>query len=97
MRLCATVCGFSKFFGEIGVNGNQTDGCCIDIQRLTNHSLAVVIGFIDDSSEREVTAKKAMLHNATKSYYLADISKCGKKFAYNICSATNIAGIINDV
>lgn len=53
-------------------------------------------GMITDSSEREVTAKKAMLRNAAKSYYLADSSKKGKKFAYNICSLDRIAGIIDE-
>ena len=53
-------------------------------------------GMITDSSEREVSAKKAMIKNAEKSYYLADSSKCGKKFAYNVCAIQNIAGIIDE-
>lgn len=53
-------------------------------------------GMITDSSEREVSAKKAMIRNAAKSYYLADSSKKGKKFAYNICALDKIAGIIDE-
>lgn len=53
-------------------------------------------GMITDSSEREVGVKKAMIRNAAKSYYLADSSKLGKKFAYNVCSVHNIAGMIDE-
>ena len=53
-------------------------------------------GMITDSSDREVSAKKAMLQNATKSYYLADTSKLGKRFAFNVCSLDKIAGIIDE-
>ena len=53
-------------------------------------------GLITDSSEREVCVKKAMIRNASKSYYLADSSKLGKKFAYNVCSINTIAGFIDE-
>ena len=53
-------------------------------------------GYITDSSEREVAAKKAMLQNAKKSYYLCDSSKRGKKFAFNVCSSKALAGIIDE-
>lgn len=53
-------------------------------------------GMITDSSDREVSAKIAMLQNATTSYYLADTSKLGKRFAFNVCSLNNIAGIIDE-
>ena len=53
-------------------------------------------GMITDSSEQEVTVKKAMLKNADISYYLCDISKKGNKYAFNICSVQDVAGIINE-
>lgn len=53
-------------------------------------------GMITDSSEREVSAKKAMIQNASKSYYLADSSKLGKRFAFNVCAMDKIAGIIDE-
>ena len=53
-------------------------------------------GMITDSSEREVSAKKAMIKNAATSYYLADSSKRGKKFAYNVCALDKITGIIDE-
>ena len=54
-------------------------------------------GRITDSSESEVAAKKAMLQNAQKSYYLCDTSKRGKKFAFNVCSTKELAGIIDEI
>jgi DeoR/GlpR family transcriptional regulator of sugar metabolism len=53
-------------------------------------------GYITDSSEREVAAKKAMLQNAKKSYYLCDSSKRNKKFTFNVCTIKSIAGIIDE-
>ncbi|MBR4863141.1 MAG: DeoR/GlpR transcriptional regulator [Oscillospiraceae bacterium] len=53
-------------------------------------------GYITDSSESEVAAKKAMLQNAQRSYYLCDSSKRGKKFAFNVCSSKALAGIIDE-
>ena len=54
-------------------------------------------GMITDSSEQEVMLKKAMLRNASRSYYLCDSSKKGKKYAFNICAIKDIAGIIDEV
>lgn len=53
-------------------------------------------GMITDSSEREVTVKKAMLKNANKSYYLCDSSKRNQKYAFNICAVKDIDGIIDE-
>ncbi len=53
-------------------------------------------GMITDSSEREATVKKAMMQNAAKSYYLCDSSKRGKKYAFNICSTKELAGVIDE-
>lgn len=53
-------------------------------------------GRITDSSESEVAAKKAMLRNARKSYYLCDSSKREKTFAFNVCSVNDLAGIIDE-
>lgn len=53
-------------------------------------------GMITDSSEREVTIKKAMLKNANKIYYLCDSSKKNQKYAFNICNVKDIDGIIDE-
>lgn len=53
-------------------------------------------GMITDSSEEEVSVKKAMLKNSEKSYYLCDTSKKGNKYAFNICSVKDIEGIIDE-
>ena len=54
-------------------------------------------GMITDSSGRETAVKKAMLQNAAKSYYLCDSSKRDKKYAFNVCSVNDIAGIITEI
>ncbi|MBR3979101.1 MAG: DeoR/GlpR transcriptional regulator [Oscillospiraceae bacterium] len=54
-------------------------------------------GMITDSSGRETAVKKAMLQNAAKSYYLCDSSKRDKKYAFNVCSANDLAGIITEI
>ena len=53
-------------------------------------------GRITDSSESEATVKKAMLQNAEKSYYLCDSSKRGKKYAFNVCTIKEIAGLLTE-
>lgn len=53
-------------------------------------------GLITDSSESEAAVKKAMLQNAEKSYYLCDSSKRNKKYAFNVCTAKAVAGIITE-
>ena len=53
-------------------------------------------GRITDSSESEATVKKAMLQNAEKSYYLCDSSKRGKKYAFNVCTTKDLAGILTE-
>lgn len=54
-------------------------------------------GMITDSSGRETAVKKAMLQNAAKSYYLCDSSKRDKKYAFNVCSVNDLAGIITEI
>ena len=54
-------------------------------------------GMITDSSEQEVTVKRAMLKNAENSYYLCDTSKKGQKYAFNICAVNDVAGIIDEL
>lgn len=53
-------------------------------------------GRITDSSESEAAVKKAMLQNAEKSYYLCDSSKRNKKYAFNVCTTKELAGIITE-
>lgn len=52
---------------------------------------------ITDSSEQEVAVRKAMLKNSQKAYYLADSSKKGKKYAFNVCAVKDIAGVIDEL
>ena len=51
---------------------------------------------ITDSSVEEALVRQAMLKNAEKAYYLADSSKKGKKYMYNICYTDTVDGIITD-
>lgn len=53
-------------------------------------------GYITDSSVEEATVKKAMMNNAERSFYLCDSSKKNKKYMYNICAASDVAGIISE-
>ncbi len=53
-------------------------------------------GLITDSSESEAAVKKAMLQNAERSYYLCDSSKRNKKYAFNVCAAKDLCGIITE-
>lgn len=54
-------------------------------------------GWITDSSEAETVLKKAMLKNATKSFYLCDSSKRGKKYTFNVCSLKDVDGFIDEL
>ena len=53
-------------------------------------------GYITDSSVEEATVKRAMMNNAERSFYLCDSSKKNKKYMYNICAASDVAGIISE-
>lgn len=53
-------------------------------------------GLITDSSVEEALVRKAMLKNAAHSYCLCDSSKKGKKYMYNICTADDVDGVIDE-
>ena len=53
-------------------------------------------GYITDSSIEESSVKKAMIKNADKTFYLCDSSKKNKKYMYNICSTSDVTGIISE-
>lgn len=53
-------------------------------------------GMITDSSVEEASVRQAMLKNSEKAYYLADSTKKGKKYMYNICSLDDVDGVIGD-
>lgn len=53
-------------------------------------------GVICDHSEAETTVRQWMIRNAGKKYYLFDSSKLGKSFAFRICDAGQVDGIITD-
>ena len=53
-------------------------------------------GMITDSSPEEASVRLAMMKNSKACYYLADSSKKGKKYMYNICHVDDVDGIIED-
>ena len=53
-------------------------------------------GMITDSSVEEATVRQVMRQNAERSYYLADSSKKGKKYMYNICHCKDVDGVVTD-
>ena len=53
-------------------------------------------GCISDQSEAETALWRLFIQNSGKQYFLFDGSKYGKRFAFKICSATDITGVITD-
>ena len=53
-------------------------------------------GMITDSSVEEAGVRRAMMKNSAKSYYLCDSSKKNKKYMYNICSVSEVDGVIDE-
>lgn len=54
-------------------------------------------GIISDQSEWESVLRKRMIQNSKKQYFLFDSSKYGKRFAFQICAAKELTGIITDL
>lgn len=54
-------------------------------------------GVISDQSELESSLRKLMIGHARKTYFLFDGSKYGKRFAFKICTAEDLTGIITDL
>lgn len=54
-------------------------------------------GCISDQSEAETALRRLFIQNSGKQYFLFDGSKYGKRFAFKICSATDITGVITDL
>lgn len=54
-------------------------------------------GNISDQSEMESALRCLMIKNAQKQYFLFDSSKYSKRFAFKICSASDVTGIITDL
>lgn len=54
-------------------------------------------GVISDQSEVESSLRRLMLKNSKKQYFLFDSSKYNKRFAFKICTAQEISGIITDI
>ena len=54
-------------------------------------------GNISDQSEAESALRCLMLKNAQKQFFLFDSSKYNKRFAFKICSADDITGVITDL
>jgi len=54
-------------------------------------------GNISDQSEWESSLRRLMIQNSQKQYFLFDGSKYNKRFAFKICSAKEISGIITDL
>lgn len=53
-------------------------------------------GCISDQSEAETALRRLLIQNSGKQYFLFDGSKYGKRFAFKICSASDITGVITD-
>lgn len=54
-------------------------------------------GNVSDQSEAESTLRGLMIQNSQKQYFLFDSSKYNKRFAFRICSARDVTGIITDL
>lgn len=54
-------------------------------------------GTISDHSEEESALRRLMIENSKEQYFLFDSSKYRKRFAFKICSAQNISGVISDI
>ena len=54
-------------------------------------------GSITDSSIEEASVKRAMIKNSNKVYYLCDSSKKDKKYMYNVCKASDVTEIIDEL
>ena len=53
-------------------------------------------GRISDQSVEETDVRREMFLHAKKKYFLCDSSKFGKSYFYNLCSLSDIDGIISD-
>ena len=53
-------------------------------------------GRISDQSVEETEVRREMLAHAKQKYFLCDSSKFGKSYFYNLCSLSDIDGIISD-
>ena len=54
-------------------------------------------GIISDQSEAETALRKLMIQNSKKHYFLFDSSKYDKRFAFKVCSAEALTGVITDM
>lgn len=54
-------------------------------------------GYISDQSEAETALRQLFIQNSGKQYFVFDGSKYGKRFAFKICSAKDITGVITDL
>ena len=54
-------------------------------------------GIVSDQSETETSLRKLMIKNSEKQYFVFDDSKYGKRFAFKLCSAQEITGIITNL
>jgi DeoR family fructose operon transcriptional repressor len=54
-------------------------------------------GIVSDQSESESTLRKLMIEHSRKKYFLFDGSKYRKRFAFKICAAQNLSGVITEL
>lgn len=54
-------------------------------------------GTISDQSEEESALRQLMIKNSREQYFLFDGSKYGKRFAFKICTAKALSGVITDL
>lgn len=53
-------------------------------------------GRVSDPSVEEVNLRRAMLERSPRSYLLCDKSKFGKVYFYNLCSVSDLSGVISE-
>lgn len=53
-------------------------------------------GVISDQSEAETALRRLMIKHSDKQYFLFDSSKFDKRFAFQVCCAEDLSGVITD-
>ena len=54
-------------------------------------------GVISDQSELETALRKKMIEHSGRQYFLFDSQKLGKRFAFRLCGAEQLSGVITDL
>lgn len=84
-------CALVGSLAEQSLGGLYANICFFSAQGIDEN------GIISDQAEAESALRRLMIQNAQKQYFLFDGSKYGKRFAFQICLAENISGVITDL